>query len=334
MPCNHDLEEPVNIQWRREYAALPADARSNQVNNQGLILYNSQNAGRTTDFLALQLLDGIPEFILETGNGPVSVKGDRPLALNEWYTIRLIKLGTKVTMYVENFGPFEVDTPENWILELQQPLYIGGVPDYNQLPEQLAGATGFAGCVSMLVLGREEKNIMMSRLDQYRVETCDTCAGNTCQNGGICQNCERRGEACRAGLCGTGRCTNTADGYKCACPVTHTGRNAYAALKPPDAVRYLSVSMKIKASAPVTDGIIMYCAESPRGHGGFTSLVVRNGHLEFRKPVVLVSKTPLAANDWTDVQVTRSGADVSLIINLVHKYNESLDSTRVSHHEH
>lgn len=41
--------------------------------------------------------------------------------------------------------------------------------------------------------------------------------------------------------------------------------------------------MKLKASSsPVPDGVIMYCAESSRGYGGFTSLAVRNGRLEFR----------------------------------------------------
>lgn len=53
-------------------------------------------------------------------------------------------------------------------------------------------------------------------------------------------------------------------------------------MKPPNTYRFLKMSMKVKASAPVVDGIIMYCAESPRGHGGFTSLAVKNGRLEFR----------------------------------------------------
>lgn len=58
--------------------------------------------------------------------------------------------------------------------------------------------------------------------------------------------------------------------------------SAYLAIKPPGPARALRMSMKIKAAAPVTDGIIMYCAESPRGYGGFTSLAVHDGRLEFR----------------------------------------------------
>lgn len=46
-------------------------------------------------------------------------------------------------MDVDNTGPFVAESVEQWdILDLEQPLYIGGVPDYNQLPPELAGASG------------------------------------------------------------------------------------------------------------------------------------------------------------------------------------------------
>lgn len=58
--------------------------------------------------------------------------------------------------------------------------------------------------------------------------------------------------------------------------------SAYLAIKPPKSSRTFRMSMKVKPTAPVTDGIIMYCAESAHGYGGFISLAVRNGRLEFR----------------------------------------------------
>lgn len=61
----------------------------------GLILYNSQNYGRTGDYIALQLLDGVPQFIIDTGHGPLTVRGDKPLPLNTWHTIRLSKTNSK-----------------------------------------------------------------------------------------------------------------------------------------------------------------------------------------------------------------------------------------------
>lgn len=57
------------------------------------------------------------------------------------YTILMFLL--LVTMDVDNTGPFIAESPEQWVvLELKQPLYIGGVPDYDQLPIDLAGTSG------------------------------------------------------------------------------------------------------------------------------------------------------------------------------------------------
>ncbi|KAJ8737484.1 hypothetical protein PYW08_000079 [Mythimna loreyi] len=437
LPCTHNLEEPVTIEWRREFAPLPAELRSNQPNlylrsvteadagtyvcrvsnsratvearailtvtgvvprfdgesflslptlrdpykqfeieisfkptdKNGLILYNSENQGREGDYIGLQLKDGVPEFVMDTGTEPLIVRGDRPLQLNTWHTIRLSRAKSKVTMDVDNTGPFIAESSEQWaLLELKQPLYIGGVPDYDQLPAELAGASGFIGCASMLILGREEKNIMMDSLERSRVSECNSCAPNLCRNNGVCQearnergfncictagfaglNCDRTGEACRPGLCGPGKCTDTVDGYKCACPVTHTGKNceekqsieypaftgsAFLAIKAPAPSRTLRMSMRIKAASPVTDGIIMYCAESSRGYGGFTSLAVHDARLEFRydlgggsQPVVLVSNRTLPANEWTTVHIARVGSVVSLRVNMVHSFEQRLDAS-------
>lgn len=42
------------------------------------------------------------------------------------------------------------------------------------------------------------------------------------------------------------------------------------------------MAMKIKPASPIADGIIMYCAESARGTGGFISLAVHDGKLEWQ----------------------------------------------------
>lgn len=58
-----------------------------------MILYNSEKMGLNGDYLALEIVGGVPRLIVETGaqgtSGPVIVEGDRPLILNQWHTIRL-----------------------------------------------------------------------------------------------------------------------------------------------------------------------------------------------------------------------------------------------------
>ncbi|KAL0852381.1 hypothetical protein ABMA28_000578 [Loxostege sticticalis] len=442
MPCSHNLEQPVSVEWRREYSPLQPEVRANDptlhlervmesdagtyvcrvsnsrtavesravlrvagvvprfdgngwismptlkeayrqfdieisfkpIDASGLILFNGENSGPDGDYIALQLVRGVPRFIVDDDAGPIVVNGDRPLTLNDWHTIRISRTESMVTMDVDNNGPTNVKAPSWQVLDLHGPLYIGGVPDYAVLPAQLREpsgreTSGFIGCVSMLILGHEEKNIMMYRIEESNVLECDSCSPNLCYKNGVCQearnergyiclcapgfaglNCDRTGEACRPGLCGPGKCTDTADGYKCACPVTYTGKNcdvkqsieypaftgsAYLAIKAPKTSRFFRMSMKVKASYPVSDGIIMYCAESPRGYGGFTALTVHNKRLEFTydigdgsRPVVLQSNKTLPANEWTDVHIVRVGPTVTLTVNLQHEFQDRLQSSR------
>ncbi|KAH9644190.1 hypothetical protein HF086_008679, partial [Spodoptera exigua] len=255
-----------------------------------------------------------------------------------------------------------VDLPCNHNLE--HPVTIEWRREFSSLPAEVRAdqreprSHGFIGCASMLILGREEKDIMMDSLERSRVSECDSCTPNLCLNGGVCQearnergyscicasgyagvNCDRTGDACRPGLCGPGKCTDTVDGYNCEEKQSieypaFTG-SAYLAIKPPAPSRTLRMSMRIKAASPVTDGIIMYCAESSRGYGGFTSLAVHDARLEFRYdlgggsvPVVLVSNRTLPANEWTTVHIARVGSVVSLRINSVHSFEQQLESPK------
>ncbi|KAM3968767.1 basement membrane-specific heparan sulfate proteoglycan core protein isoform 3-T3 [Aphomia sociella] len=435
MPCSHDLDPPVSLDWRKEYSTLPSyvavsaptltlynvtendagiyvcritnrratietratlrvegiiprfegdawialptlkdaymkfdiEITFRPTDPNGLLLYNSHGRDGNNDYLALQLIEGIPQFVMVTSAGPVIVQGDRPLQLNVWHTIRLNRNDGKVSMYVDETGPFTSEQDRWEILDLSEPLYIGNVPDDVVLPPSVKANAGFVGCVSMLVLSQKEKNLITDRIDWSGVENCNACVPNLCLNDGVCQearnergyiclctpgyaglNCNRTGDACRPGICGPGKCTDTADGYTCACPVTYTGRNcdvkqyieypaftgsAYLAIKAPTTSRFFKMSMKVKATMPVTDGIIMYCAESPRGYGGFTSLAVHNGKLEFRYdlgdgsvPVIITADRNLPPNEWTDVHIARVGSDVSLKVNLINSYEGKLDS--------
>lgn len=46
LPCNHNLEEPVSYEWKREYSQLPSDIRQNDVS-----VKNNNNTSVTGVFL-------------------------------------------------------------------------------------------------------------------------------------------------------------------------------------------------------------------------------------------------------------------------------------------
>ncbi|KAL4717631.1 hypothetical protein ACJJTC_000780, partial [Scirpophaga incertulas] len=432
IPCDHKLEQPVSIEWRKEYSndirlndqylrlqsvseadagtyicrasnsytavevrtvlrvvgvipsfdgsgwiSLPTikdaykqfdiEVSFKSFDANGLILYNSNDIN--SDYISLFLMDGILNVIIDSGAGPILLHSNNQLKVNTWHTVRISKTNSKLSMDIDNNGPLSKKITTEWLLELAGPLYIGGVPNYNMLAEPLRDVSGFIGCISMLILGREEKNIIVDSIQRFNVLQCDSCLLNMCKNNGVCQearnergyscfclqgfaglNCDRTGVACRPGLCGPGRCRDTAEGYKCACPISYTGKNcevrqsieypafagsAYLAINPPKTARSFRMSMKVKAAAPVTDGIIMYCAESPRGYGAFTALTVHNRRLEFTfdlgdgtRPVVLTGQRTLPANEWTDVHIKRIGHAVTLKINSYPIFEANLESAK------
>lgn len=56
----------------------------------GLILYNSQHAGREDgDFVAFGMNGGYVEFRFDVGSGPAVIRSRQPLQINEWHTVKL-----------------------------------------------------------------------------------------------------------------------------------------------------------------------------------------------------------------------------------------------------
>lgn len=47
--------------------------------------------------------------------------------------------------------------------------------------------SSFVGCVSMLVVGHDEMNIVMNNINRNNIGECDSCAPSLCQNEGVCQ---------------------------------------------------------------------------------------------------------------------------------------------------
>jgi len=116
----------------------------------GLILYNGQQLGGSGDFLSFGLNGGVPEFRFSTGQAPVVIKGNEPLKIGKWHTAKISRVNKEGMVKIDGGDPFVgIETGKFQGLDLQDSLYVAGVPDYANI-HRLSGFTkGFVGEFSM-----------------------------------------------------------------------------------------------------------------------------------------------------------------------------------------
>lgn len=258
-------------------------------------------------------------------------------------------------MFVNGRGPFSGQSPgRNQGLDLMEQLYVGGVPSVNDISPQAGSSSGFVGCISRVIIGRLQHDLMRDAITKEEITTCETCTENPCNNNGVCQEaqqkegyscicpagfsgptCNKVGEACFKDACGTGRCVDKEEGFDCYCPLGKIGKhcerdvdiyepafsnNAFVAYPTPSLdKRRLKMALKIKPK-DLHDGVLLYSSESDEGYGNFASLSIKNGHIEFRfdvgsGPVIIRSSKQLVANEWVAVTVSRYLGEGKLIVN-------------------
>lgn len=109
-------------------------------------------------------------------------------------------------MYVDNDGPFIVTAEGRYLgLDLSEPLYLGGVPNFQQISPETRAYKGFVGCISRFKIGSVFQDIVNEAVSKEGITTCETCIENPCQNQGVCQE------------------ALTPEGYTCICPAKYSG---------------------------------------------------------------------------------------------------------------
>lgn len=79
------------------------------------------------------------------------------------------------------------------------------------------------------------------------------------------------------------------------------------------------MNLKIKPRS-LQDGVLLYCGESEEGYGHFTSLTLKDKHLEFRfdvgsGPAIIRSSKELTPNEWVAVTVSRYLGEGKIVVN-------------------
>lgn len=69
------------------------------------------------------------------------------------------------------------------------------------------------------------------------------------------------------------------------------------------------MAMKVKPETD-EDGLLMYCSQTEDGLGDYTSLAIKDKHLEFQYdtgsgPAVIRSRQEIRIGEWMDVSISR-----------------------------
>ncbi|XP_011864485.1 PREDICTED: basement membrane-specific heparan sulfate proteoglycan core protein isoform X4 [Vollenhovia emeryi] len=321
----------------------------------GILLYNDESGQGSGDFIMLSLNNGYPQFKFDLGSGIAVISANNSVILSEWNTIKIQRNRKEGTMLVNGKGPYKVlASGRRQGLDLKEPLYIGGVPSGGTINPQAGANTGFVGCISRLVLGEKQVDLIGDQTESAGITTCETCAENPCNNGGVCQeaatkngytclcrdgfsgkHCDNVGQSCYPGACGEGKCVDKEVGFDCYCPIGKTGSRcehsvniydpafhndrAFIAHETPKALRRLKVAMSFKP-ADTGDGILMYSSHSDEGLGDFAALVIKDRHVEFRFDIgsgltTVQSPYVVQPDVWTSIVVNRDFKDAKLSVN-------------------
>ncbi|XP_023310853.1 neurexin-1-like [Anoplophora glabripennis] len=184
----------IGLPMLRAYSSIHIDFMFKTREANGLIMFNG---GKKEDFVAVELVDGHINYVVNVGDGTVTLRDTVRAHLNDnrWHTVGIRRPSAKQhTLMVDddivvaaNFGTGN--------LELDGILYLGGVYKdlYAQLPQDdVKSRHGFEGCIAGLDLNGESPNIMEDAVVHSSLVTagCEgqsaKCSHNVCANAGIC----------------------------------------------------------------------------------------------------------------------------------------------------
>uniref|UniRef100_I3LGD9 Agrin n=1 Tax=Sus scrofa TaxID=9823 RepID=I3LGD9_PIG len=304
----------------------------------GLLLYNGQKTDGKGDFVSLALHNRLLEFRYDLGKGAAVIRSKEPVALGVWTRVSLERNGRKGAMRVGDGPRVLGESPKSrkvphTILNLKEPLYIGGAPDFSRLARAAAVSSGFDGAIQLVALnGRQlltrEHVVQAVDVSSFADHPCTQAAGHPCLNGA---SCLPRGAS-----------------YECLCPGGFSGLHCEKGLIEKSAgdldalafdgrtyVEYLNAvteseltneipaekalqsnHFELSLRTEATQGLVLWSGKATE-RADYIALAIVDGHLQLTydlgsQPVVLRSTVAVNTNRWLRVRAHRDQREGSL----------------------
>ncbi|XP_023335490.1 protein eyes shut isoform X2 [Eurytemora carolleeae] len=215
----------------------------------GLLVYLGQSSNQFGDFLSVLLINQTLVFSFSLGaeDKVVTLKSKERLNLGDWTNIRVGRRGEEGYLQIQNQDEVRgVNGAGLHTLDVDNIIYIGGLPDMSTVSESNGALVRFAGCIRNLNVNERlyELKAGLGRVGA-NIQDCDgtVCGGEVCGEKGLCfleksgvgyscnctepytgRHCEVH-SMCSTSRCKQGHCRVSEELVMCDCPLGHTGDN-------------------------------------------------------------------------------------------------------------
>ncbi|XP_046396911.1 agrin-like [Ischnura elegans] len=111
---------------------------------------------RRSDFVALNLVSGHLQFLFDLGSGIANITSPDKITLNEWHAVKASRLEREGSLQVDNGVIARGSSgPPLSELNLDLPLYVGGIPEAVEVSRDSGVKYGFRGAIQRLVVNGE-----------------------------------------------------------------------------------------------------------------------------------------------------------------------------------
>ncbi|KAG7481508.1 hypothetical protein MATL_G00067440 [Megalops atlanticus] len=294
----------------------------------GTLLYSEDTGSR--DFLSITLVGGYLEFRFDCGSGAAVIRSEEPIEMDTWHELRVSRTAKNGILQVDSQRPTEGMAEGAFTqIKCSTPLYIGGVPDYDNTKSSAGVLRPFSGNIQKVLLNDRTIQLTADTAQGVNVEnSLHPCVARPCANGGTCRP--------------------KWDEYECDCPLGYDGRHCQKecgnyclntvteAIEIPQFIgrSYLiydnrdilkrvtgsrtNVFMRFKSTAK--DGLLLWRGDSPmRPNSDFLSLGLQDGALIFSYNLgsgvgtVMVNGT-FSDGRWHRVKAVRDGQSGKLTV--------------------